>query len=205
MFRLLSIVLSLVALVALCPVASAAPYCQAGQSPRFVFGFAALAQAGAPMGTSMECEHANAANGDTLQQTSNGLSFYRKATNTPTFTDGFNHWALTPSGMVTWTGSSIDPPPVIYTPTATVCTPAEINGPATVCFFTDGRVEAFRHTASADVVLASKSPGGSWVLLNRAGGASCGRVDDPPPTRDQGLLMIECIGLDFEYKLQPAR
>jgi len=100
-----------VLLVGSAPIAgAAAPYCRSGQAPQFVFGFAALAQAGAPMGTALECEHANPANGDTLQQTSTGLSFYRKSTNTPTFTDGYNHWALTATGLVTWTGTSIDPP-----------------------------------------------------------------------------------------------
>lgn len=112
MRRLISLVAAAVSLAVLSPVADAAgaPYCQPGQTPQFKFGFAGLAQAGVPMGNSVECEHANPSNGDTLQQTSTGLSFYRKSTNTPTFTDGFNHWALTTSGMVTWTGSSIDPP-----------------------------------------------------------------------------------------------
>jgi len=63
-----------VLLVGSAPIAgAAAPYCRSGQAPQFVFGFAALAQAGAPMGTALECEHANPANGDTLQQTSTGL------------------------------------------------------------------------------------------------------------------------------------
>jgi hypothetical protein len=30
--------------------------------------------------------------------------------NTPTFTTGFEHWALTAVGVVYWTGDSIDPP-----------------------------------------------------------------------------------------------
>lgn len=95
------------------PVASAqtAPFCQPGQAPQFVLGFAALkAQVGPAMGDPIECEHANPENGDALQQTTAGLSFYRKSTNTPTFTDGYNHWGLTSGGMVTWTGDSIDPP-----------------------------------------------------------------------------------------------
>ena len=47
-----------------------------------------------------------ATTGDSHQQTSSGLSFYRKRTNTPTFTNGSEHWALTRDGLVTWTGSS---------------------------------------------------------------------------------------------------
>jgi hypothetical protein len=42
--------------------------------------------------------------------TTGGLAFYRQSTNTPTFTDGFNHWALTGDGLIAWTGSAIDPP-----------------------------------------------------------------------------------------------
>jgi hypothetical protein len=45
-----------------------------------------------------------------LQQTTTGLAFWRKATNTPTFTDGSRHWALTSGGLVAWTGPSVDPP-----------------------------------------------------------------------------------------------
>lgn len=91
--------------------AQGAPYCEPDQLPRFVFGFAALKeQIGDVMGEPMECEHANPRNGDALQQTTTGLSFYRKQTNTPTFTDGWEHWALTAEGLVTWLGDSIDPP-----------------------------------------------------------------------------------------------
>ncbi len=88
------------------------PYCNRGQTPRFQFGFAALKAAiGAPMGEPVECEHTEVATGDAHQRTTTGLSFYRKNTNTPTFTNGFEHWALTPRGLVYWTGDSIDPPP----------------------------------------------------------------------------------------------
>jgi hypothetical protein len=62
------------------------------------------------MGDPVECAHPNDANGDVLQQTTTGLSFWRKSTNTPTFTDGYRHWGLTPSGLVSWVGSAIDPP-----------------------------------------------------------------------------------------------
>jgi hypothetical protein len=109
-------VLSVVALLALLgpsSVASAqsAPFCDPGKSPEFVFGFKDLRDAvGDAMGQPTECEHAEATTGDSHQQTSTGLSFYRKRTNTPTFTNGSEHWALTRDGLVTWTGSSIEPP-----------------------------------------------------------------------------------------------
>jgi hypothetical protein len=89
----------------------AAPFCEPGQVPTFALGFGALQQAlGSRMGEPTECEHANSDNGDTLQHTTTGLAFYRKSTNTPTFTDGWNHWALTPNGPVVWSGDQVDPP-----------------------------------------------------------------------------------------------
>lgn len=101
--------------VALVPsFAAAAPldqnaFCGPGQKPFFQFGFADLA-AHTDIGQPTECEHPNASNGDTLQHTTKGLAFYRASTNTPTFTDGWNHYGLTSIGPVTWVGNSIDPP-----------------------------------------------------------------------------------------------
>jgi cyclophilin family peptidyl-prolyl cis-trans isomerase len=106
---------ALAALVALVPGMSAqaqvaSPNCTTSLSPSFVLGFAALKdQLADAMGDPIECEHANPQNGDTLQQTTRGLAFYRKSTNTPTFTNGSEHWAITGNGLVFWTGSSIDP------------------------------------------------------------------------------------------------
>ena len=77
----------------------------------FVHGFAHLKSLlSDKMGDPIECEHANPENGDTLQNTTTGLAFYRKSTNTPTFTNGWDHWAWTAEGLVYWTGSAIDPP-----------------------------------------------------------------------------------------------
>ncbi len=88
------------------------PYCAPGEKPQFRFGFATLAeQIGGAMGTPTSCEYADPrGSGDTLQATSTGLGFYRRASNMPTFTTGFEHWALTSTGAVYWTGESIDPP-----------------------------------------------------------------------------------------------
>ncbi|MBV8718103.1 MAG: hypothetical protein JOZ65_23800 [Chloroflexi bacterium] len=84
--------------------AQAASFCDAGQAPAFEFGFADLKYAlGYIMGDPLECEHPNSANGDTLQQTTTGLAIYRQATNTPEFTDGWNHWALMDQGLTAWT------------------------------------------------------------------------------------------------------
>ena len=92
-------------------VLSAANFCGIDEEPQFYFGIAYLKSLLGPvMGDPVECEHANPANGDALQHTTTGLAFYRKATNTPTFTDGWTHWAWTENGLVTWVGASVDPP-----------------------------------------------------------------------------------------------
>ena len=84
------------------------PVCTASA---FAFGFAALKQTlGAIMGEPAECERQDAGSGDTLQATTTGLAVYRLGTNTPTFTDGSTHWALTDAGLVSWSGPSLDPP-----------------------------------------------------------------------------------------------
>jgi hypothetical protein len=99
---------------AVVPVASAqsADQCAAGQAPHYVFGFAALHdRLGEWMGSAQTCEFADPnATGDVHQRTTNGLAFWRKSTNTPTFTNGSEHWALTSRGFLYWQGSSIDPP-----------------------------------------------------------------------------------------------
>src|SRR5258708_198927 len=62
------------------------------------------------MGDPTTCEFANPnATSDVHQRTASGLAFWRNSTNTPTFTSGNEHWALTGLSMVSWTGSSIDP------------------------------------------------------------------------------------------------
>lgn len=90
----------------------AANRCPAGQAPTFVAGFADLKiQLGDAVGEPSTCEFPDPnGTGDVLQQTSKGLAFWRKATNTPTFTNGFDHWGRTPQGWVAWTGTAIDPP-----------------------------------------------------------------------------------------------
>jgi hypothetical protein len=100
--------------------AQSAPRCGPGESPTYVFGFASLHdQLDAGMGQPVSCEYADPnGSGDTLQDTTGGLAYWRKATNTPTFTDGATHWALTEIGLVSWTGPSIDPPPQNWSPPA---------------------------------------------------------------------------------------
>jgi hypothetical protein len=98
--------------------ASDADHCAPGQSPQYSGGFAALFSAlgDQRMGQPVTCEFADPnGTGDVHQETSKGLAFWRKSTNTPTFTDGNQHWAITGQGLVTWVGTSIDPPGVLPT------------------------------------------------------------------------------------------
>jgi hypothetical protein len=79
--------------------------------PAFYYGFADLrAQLGNVMGTPTECEHAIHVDGDTRQRTTTGYAYYRKSDNIPTFTNGWDHWALTADGLVHWSGYVVDPP-----------------------------------------------------------------------------------------------
>jgi hypothetical protein len=112
--RIVGVLLAL-ALVAAQPgtvvLAQEAPFCAPGTSPSFNGGFAALkAGLGDTMGEPVECEHPEPKSGDTHQTTTTGLAFWRKSTNTPTFTDGYRKWALTSQGLVAWVGSANDPP-----------------------------------------------------------------------------------------------
>ena len=85
--------------------------CATNAMPSFSFGFAALKQQlGARMGDPLTCESTSVATGDSLQQTTRGLARYVKSTNTPTFTSGVEHWALTRDGVVYWMGRSPEPP-----------------------------------------------------------------------------------------------
>jgi hypothetical protein len=94
-------------------VAPAGYKCAPDQVPSYRAGFAALeAELGVEtMGVAWGCEFPDPrATGDILQVTFKGLAFWRKSTNTPTWTDGSQHFALTPEGLVNWTGTSVDPP-----------------------------------------------------------------------------------------------
>ena len=81
-------------------------------APRFVYGTAALkAVLGASMGQAAECERVVDAAGNTEQRTSTGLAYYRARNNISAFTNGWDHWAATPAGVVHWTGDDLEPPP----------------------------------------------------------------------------------------------
>jgi hypothetical protein len=85
--------------------------CPSDAEQSFSFGFAALKhELGARMGDPLTCERTSVATGDSLQQTTRGLARYVKESNTPTFTSGVEHWALTNRGVVYWIGRSPVPP-----------------------------------------------------------------------------------------------
>ena len=84
--------------------------CGAGRLS-FANGMADLKAAlGARMGEPTECERVVDAAGDTEQQTTTGLAYYRAQANVVVFTDGVDHWALTSNGVVHWTGDEVEPP-----------------------------------------------------------------------------------------------
>ena len=79
--------------------------------PSFQYGYASLRQRlGTIMGEPLECEHTIHINGDTRQLTTTGYAYYRTAANVPAFASGADHWALTGSGLVYWSGDVVDPP-----------------------------------------------------------------------------------------------
>jgi hypothetical protein len=91
--------------------AQGAPYCPPGQPTQFLFGIAELQERlGATMGVPLECEHVNPENGDTIQHTTTGLAYYRPSINTPMFTDGQTHWALSNNQVLMWRNPSVVPP-----------------------------------------------------------------------------------------------
>jgi len=92
--------------------------CQIDQIPAFSFGFAALRQqVGAAMGDPIECERTDPSTGSALQRTTAGLALYRRDTNTPMFTNGQEHWALTAAGLVHWSGWHGDAVPTLHAAT----------------------------------------------------------------------------------------
>lgn len=92
------------------PTGARAPFCTDTQKPALAAPIAPLGQRlGSLMGEATECPHDNPENGDLLQQTSAGLAYLRRASQRPTFTDGYRHWAILGDQVVYWEGYSPDP------------------------------------------------------------------------------------------------
>jgi hypothetical protein len=79
--------------------------CPPGQSPSFAVRFASLQERLGPiMGDSIECERTDPVTGNTVQQTTTGMALYEKESQALVFTNGREHWALTPDGFTHWYG-----------------------------------------------------------------------------------------------------
>src|ERR1700687_2769309 len=95
--------------------------------PRLALEFAELAsRLGTRVGDATECQHADSPSADLQQSTTTGLLYLRRSTNTPTFTDGAEHWALRGGQVLNWSTAEVDPPqssqPVPATPATTAPT-----------------------------------------------------------------------------------
>lgn len=80
--------------------------------PRFLGHLAILrAAVGSAMGDPLECERSIDTQGNTQQQTTTGLAYWRKQLNTTVFTTGWEHWAQRSDGTVVyWASNAVDPP-----------------------------------------------------------------------------------------------
>jgi hypothetical protein len=106
--------------------AAAAPYCAPGERPTFSFGFAALkTELGDLMGEPIECAHPEMApprgvsrddesalfpTGNVLQETTTGVAVFFGAQNVPTFSAGWDRWAVADGGLVYWASQGSTPP-----------------------------------------------------------------------------------------------
>jgi hypothetical protein len=150
------------------------PFCAPGQAPEFTHGLATLAdQLGLLMGEAVECEHQEPTSGDTLQATTTGLAYYRRAAqDTPIFTDGQSHLALTGQGLIGWDGPSVDAPlSLVYNAALpTWCSWLGLGAKVVgfLCAYPDGATGAWSPpvtSSSAWVLLGIEpSPDAEWQL-----------------------------------------
>ena len=93
--RKLSLLIAIICFLCLPRTAIAAVECQ------FVLGFATLRDLIGHdiVGECLENQH-HGANGETLQQTTNGLLVWRKSDNWTAFTDGYRTWINGPNGLM---------------------------------------------------------------------------------------------------------
>jgi hypothetical protein len=98
--------------------AEPSPFCSDETPPKVDQAFASLATVvGEGVGAPIECAHVEQATGDLQQATAGGLFYLRKSTNTATFTDGAEHWAVRGAQSLHWTTSEADPPSTAETRT----------------------------------------------------------------------------------------
>lgn len=195
-------ILSLVGLSPGATLAQAGTYCGADQTPVYSFGFADLkAFVGDAMGDPVTCEYADPdGSGDVYQQTTTGTALWRAGTSISTFTSDTDHWAVTPYGSLTWSGSEPDPPAALVTalqaqstdqtahaqpdaPTADLAPPAAAAGPPTYATASEAAVYWGAYVGGAppnmSVIAAFESGVGKSVSIMHWG-QSWGR---PPSNR----------------------
>ena len=111
-----------------------------------MFGMADLqARLGAPMGDPTECEHVDAASGDTIQKTTTGLAYFRPSLSLAIFTNGEAHWTLSNGQLLLWKNGSVTPPEPTASEIDYLNRTAPIRGRYAAL---QGRLDAVRRQAS---------------------------------------------------------
>jgi hypothetical protein len=177
--RLLFLVSLLLAAVLFPSTAAAqegAAFCAAGQEPEWDQRLVPLAQQlGTFMGAPTECPHQDPATSNTLQATTTGLAYIQAGTNTPVFTNGQDHVALTGQGLMGWDGTSVDAPSLLGLPSGTLptfCSAQHFSSSVSngyLCAYPDSSVAAWAQTqAGADWLLlgTEAEAGANWDLTS---------------------------------------
>jgi Transglycosylase SLT domain len=106
------------------------PELQPTPGPVLDEGFLLLANQGVDMGQPVQPPTTNA-DGVVTQITTQGMAYWLSDNNQASFTDGYNRWAWTESGLVSWQGDSLTPewpapvPGLAPSPKLTALTPRE--------------------------------------------------------------------------------
>ncbi len=164
----------------LCLLASQAfiPVAQA-DGCRFVLGFAAIqAEIPATVGQCREDESHNPANGDAIQQTTDGMLVWRHADNFTAFTDGYWSWVNGPYGLqkrlnsqrFAWEARADDESNTVVDATPGVST----SGNSTSVDGADGATGSSSSTITSNVVVSGGN--GSPASSNQPGGQATYRI-----------------------------
>lgn len=133
--------MALAALFVLLGVLSLYQAVSAQSAPMFRLGFKTLADMIPDVvGSPLENEHFNPANGDALQQTSTGLMVWRKADNWTAFTNGNMSWINGPNGLQSrpngqrfdWENDTVAPAAVPSPTPSPSPAPTSVAGPTSI-------------------------------------------------------------------------
>jgi hypothetical protein len=149
--------------------------CQSDQALSFDARLVPLSQQlGGFMGSPTECPHVDESSGDTLQETTTGLAYVVAGSDTPVFTDGHDHVALTRQGLIGWDGGSVDAPLGLTAPGGdqpTFCaeqTYAETTN-GYLCTFGNNSVIAWAQIGDGSqwqILGTEAAPGAPWMLTS---------------------------------------